>query len=83
MTFTPDINTSVAKCLYLDFVSGILLSITQLSGFVSAGLSLACQLEKKNSQKVLVSTLYTDEGEIYWYTGYRLVKTRVTSVPTH
>lgn len=37
--------------LYLDFVSGILLSITQLSGFVSTGLSLRGQLYIKNKKK--------------------------------
>lgn len=35
--------------LYLYFVSGILLSITQLPGFVSTGLSLAGQLKKKKN----------------------------------
>lgn len=37
--------------LYLDFVAGILLSVTQLSGFVSTGLSLAGKLEKETANK--------------------------------
>lgn len=49
---------------YLYFVPGVLLSITQLSGFVSTGLSLGGQLKKPTQNiKVLVLEMNTTEKE--------------------